>query len=322
MSNHDISVILSTYNRACMLEQTLEALSHLDRSGLAVEFVVVDNNSKDDTGRVIESFANRLPIRHLFEPRAGKNYALNHVIDTVELGEIVVFTDDDVVPRIDWLQQIARACMRRTEYSVFGGKIEPIWPEDIVVPRWALESEHMRQVVLCAHDLGDEEVEYVNTLPFGANFWVRKCVFADDRRYDESVGPRPGSYRMGSETLFLRGLVAGGFGVLYIPEAVVGHHTQRTLLSEKGMVGRYIKSGRGLVPVRGINRQHLHSRYRIIWIIRTIAAIVLSHWRIQFFRFTDFGSSREERIALAARCLGYDLESLENGWRERDRDAT
>jgi glycosyltransferase involved in cell wall biosynthesis len=94
----NITVIFSTFNRSAYLSKTLEAMTELDSVGINVQFAVVDNNSTDETSQVIDSFADRLPLVHLFEPRPGKNCALNHALDSVEMGDIVVFTDDDIVP--------------------------------------------------------------------------------------------------------------------------------------------------------------------------------------------------------------------------------
>ena len=65
MSSPDITVIFSTYNRAEMLRQTLEAMSLVNRDGISVEFVVIDNNSQDHTGSVLEAFESRLPLTRL-----------------------------------------------------------------------------------------------------------------------------------------------------------------------------------------------------------------------------------------------------------------
>ena len=89
-NNLDISVLIATYNRAEILRQTLQSMTKLNRDGLSVEFVVVDNNSTDHTKEVIKSFTDRLPIRYLFEPRPGKNCALNKALNEVSFGEISV----------------------------------------------------------------------------------------------------------------------------------------------------------------------------------------------------------------------------------------
>jgi len=67
--NTSVTVLIATYNRAEILRETLEAMCRVERDKLAIEFVVIDNNSTDHTKEVVESFAERLPIRYLFEPR-------------------------------------------------------------------------------------------------------------------------------------------------------------------------------------------------------------------------------------------------------------
>lgn len=317
MARHDISVLLSTYNRADMLRQTLEAMSELDLSGLHVEFVVVDNNSKDDTAEVIDSFSDRLPLNHLFEPRPGKNCALNHALDHAELGTIVVFTDDDIVPREDWLQKVAASCERWTEYSVFGGKIEPIWPEGVEIPQWAQENRALRTVLFGALDLGDEDLDFGDGLPFGGNLWVRSSVFDNGRRYDESIGPRPGSYKMGSETSLLMALVEDGLNALYVHDSSVGHHVQPVLLSEKAVVARFVRQGRMFILLQGIKRSDLLARSVLLWCARTICAIALLNLRLWRAHLIVTPGKRIQYKADCASYLGHYQESFREVWRDR-----
>lgn len=108
----NISVLVATYNRADVLRETLEAFTELDREGLSVEFVVIDNNSGDHTKSVVKSFSGRLPLVYLFQPIPGKNRALNKALDEIQLGEVIVFTDDDVRPANNWLPTIMEATRR------------------------------------------------------------------------------------------------------------------------------------------------------------------------------------------------------------------
>lgn len=307
---HDISVIFSTYNRASMLQKTLEAMEKVDRNGLDVEFVVVDNNSSDDTALVLESFKDRLPLLALFESRAGKNIALNHALNTARLGDIVVFTDDDIVPNTDWFHRIADACARWPQYSVFGGKIYPIWPEGAVLPRWAEECEALRSIMFSIQDFGSADVPYDGERPFGPNFWVRGSVFAEGRRYNEGIGPRPGSYKMGSENSFLLQLEEDGFKSVFIHDAVVGHHVQPSLLSTEGLIQRFIRSGRGLEARVGVNHRNLLLKNKFLWYLRMLIAVGHSRVRIRLVRRSVSSPAGAERIAHLATCLGYDLESL------------
>ena len=94
----DITILMSTFNRADALRSTLEAMCHLRTKAMSVDLVVVDNASTDGTPRVLRDFAERLPLRSLHETRPGKSNALNRALETAPPGDIVLFTNDDVTP--------------------------------------------------------------------------------------------------------------------------------------------------------------------------------------------------------------------------------
>jgi len=317
----DISVIFSTYNRRGYLHQTLGAMCAVDREGLNVEFVVVDNNSADDTAQVIDSFVGRLPLRHLFEERPGKNCALNHALDTVELGNIVVFTDDDVVPRKDWLQQVAAACECWPEYDVFGGKIELIWPDEVEIPKWASESTFIRETGFGEHDLGTKAVPYQRGChPSGANFWVRRKVLSEGARYDESMGPRPGQFfRMGSEAELLLRLAAGGRLLLYVPGVTVGHHVQVSLLDPRKVLKRAIRSGRGSPHLHGIPDPVQLANHPWFWRLRRAGAIVWYRIRVLMAQLRRDKNARVVNAANALRFYAYHREALAMSHKRRVR---
>ena len=269
----DISVIFATYNRAEILRETLEIMTRLDHKGLKVEFVVVDNNSSDGTKAVVESFKWRLPLVYLFEPKAGKNCALNKALREVKLGEIIVFTDDDVSPRKNWLTAMAECCERWPEVSVFGGRINPIWPQERP-PIWA-EDKGILELGFGSHDYGDKESRYENgVLPFGANLWVRREVFSGKRFYDEGIGPRPTGRTMGSETSLLRKLRDESFEMVYCPAAVIGHRIESHQLSRADIRKRAYRYGKGVARIGGVCRKGLLERQPVLWYLLRICAVI------------------------------------------------
>jgi len=238
-----LSVLIATYNRADVLRQTLKGMCAVEREGLDVEFVVIDNNSGDDTSAVIDSFKDRLPIRHLFQPRQGKSAALNLALDTVELGEIVAFTDDDVVSGRDWLKRVAWSCATWSEYSVFGGELYNTWPEDTRLPSWVRNPEVARKFFGTRESLG-RCIEYPeNQLPTGANFWVRKAVIQQGFRFDELLGAGD-IPRTGEDTVFLRTLRSSGFPPFFVTDAGVGHLIQASRLRKSEVRRLAFRRGR------------------------------------------------------------------------------
>ncbi|MGH9940607.1 MAG: glycosyltransferase family A protein, partial [Blastocatellia bacterium] len=120
-----ISVLICTRNRAKSLEMTLRRFYEQQFAGdYSYELIVVDNGSTDETGKVIDRYAAPRPetARHLFESRRGLTYARNTAI-AAATGEIIVFTDDDVLVSEDWLDEIHREFSADPGLRILGGKV-------------------------------------------------------------------------------------------------------------------------------------------------------------------------------------------------------
>ncbi|HKO89778.1 MAG TPA: glycosyltransferase family 2 protein, partial [Polyangiaceae bacterium] len=194
-----MTVLMPTFNRAAILRETLQAMCRVRRGSLAVEFVVIDNASTDDTPTVLREFAGQLPLRCLREPAAGKSRALNRALREVKLGQLVVFTDDDVTPDPTWFEAIVAVSQRWPEHSVFGGRIDPTWPSGVTLPFWAAD-RNIQQLAFSAHHISDREGPYPALAePFGPNFWVRREALAG-LKFREDLGPHPRRRTLGDET--------------------------------------------------------------------------------------------------------------------------
>jgi glycosyltransferase involved in cell wall biosynthesis len=91
----DISIIITTHNRAAALAQTLKNFAHIALpTGWSAELIVVDNASTDQTLAVVQNATyQKLSVRYLNEPRKGKGFALNTGIAAAK-ADIPLFTDD------------------------------------------------------------------------------------------------------------------------------------------------------------------------------------------------------------------------------------
>lgn len=305
----DITVLFATYNRAEGLRKTLEEMCAVDRGGLSVEFVVVDNNSDDDTPAVVESFADKLPVRYLYEPRPGKNCALNKAVREVELGKLIVFSDDDVNPDRDWLKKISEVSSRWCDHKVFGGRIEVVWP-DGEIHDWA-KSSYVRRFIFVEHRYAAEEKQYKHgEHPFGPNFWVRREVFDNGRLYDETIGPTPGNYIMGSESSFLIGLIRNGYDIVYSPDVVVGHRVRREQISAQYIRKRIYRLGRSIPHSRSLVQKELFEKSPLRWRVRRLLALI--RFVLLLLRAKVYISSerRLEGTLYATQWLAFNIESL------------
>src|SRR5262249_47968916 len=149
----NITVIVCTYNRCRMLPKALESLAR-SRVGRSVEWevLVVDNNSRDETSKVVAEFMLRYPgrFRYLFEEHPGKSYALNAGIRDAA-GAILAFADDDVVVDEQWLEQLAKPLFEGS-WIGSGGRILPDWQHE--PPRWLVLEGRYALAPLAAFDLG------------------------------------------------------------------------------------------------------------------------------------------------------------------------
>lgn len=139
----DISILIPTLNRAASLQVTLQCLGEAVCDDVAVEVVVIDNGSTDDTRRVVETFAARINARYLYQPSPigvyGKSHALNRALDRGALGSIIAVLDDDMSPHPGWIEGVRDICRRWPEKDIFTGRSYVIWPSG-PVPAWATDA--------------------------------------------------------------------------------------------------------------------------------------------------------------------------------------
>jgi glucosyl-dolichyl phosphate glucuronosyltransferase len=214
-----LSTIVCTFNRAASLQRTLQSLAEATAPpDCPWELIVVDNNSTDETRTVIESFIadGRLPLRRVMEESPGLSHARNRGV-AVAAGEIVSFTDDDVVVDPDWLTRIAEA-FAGFDAAAVGGRILPLW--ETPPPDWLDAGLH---AYLALADYGDRPVYLETPKVWGANLSFRAEVFRRFGRFDTALGRAPGKLYAGEEVDYLRKLLRAGEKILYYPPAVVFH---------------------------------------------------------------------------------------------------
>jgi glycosyltransferase involved in cell wall biosynthesis len=219
----DLSVLITTYNRAAWLRDTLASLARA-RCDLAWETVVVDNNCTDDTRQVVlEAQATfPAPLHYLFERTPGKYSALNSGIER-SAGRIIANTDDDVTLPADWLQQ-AVAALERYQCDFVGGPVYPTW--EAPPPEWIDVRDAMCGKVLALQDHGPEPREYGCdgiSWPLGVNVAYRRDAFDRAGLFDGRLGRVAGTLRNQSQREWhLRARRAGLRG-MYVPQMFVHH---------------------------------------------------------------------------------------------------
>lgn len=244
-----VTVIVCTFNRSSYLLQTLEslALSSMPQ-GVDWEVLVVDNNSTDSTRQVVEGFCEKHKDRfhYLCEPASGKSHALNTGL-RVAKGEIIAFTDDDVIVQPDWLQNLT-GNLDDQGFSGAGGKTLPYG--DFVLPDWLSIEEpyNLGPILYAAFDLGDSPKE-LERPPYGVNMAFTRKMFAKYGIFRTDMGPQGGNSSLlaSEDTDFGSRILKAGEKLRYQPNAIVRHHVFAQRLNKKNFLKKFYRYGRSSI---------------------------------------------------------------------------
>ncbi|WP_338762130.1 glycosyltransferase [Massilia sp. METH4] len=241
-----LTVLMATFNGAATLPKVLEAYSRLIAPPRGWRLLIADNGSTDGTRALVDQYAGRLPLLYLWVPRRGKNVALNAALAVAlqarEPGGLFVFTDDDVTPEEDWLVRLAEAAHEQPAYDIFGGRIVADW--GATPPEWI---ERLVPLGL-TFGITPPEIEDGPVFPglvWGANLAIRRHLFEQGLRFDETIGPAAGAYAMGSETQLTRRLGDAGHGAWFCPRARVAHYIRPQQMTPQWVIERARRFGRG-----------------------------------------------------------------------------
>lgn len=222
----DATVLVCTYNRAALLAELLDSLRATVPSGLTWDVIVVDNNSTDETRRVVTSRMGGFPVplKYLFEPRQGKSVALNTGLAATDAA-VVVFTDDDVQVSEHWLDASCRRILDDSTVDYTGGPVFPIWERPR--PSWLDGERSDLWGTLAILDYGGEPFvfEQRQRVPLGANFAIRRTLVEAIGAFDPRLGRNGDQVLLGQELpeFFVRSRALGACG-LYVPRMRVQHH--------------------------------------------------------------------------------------------------
>ena len=214
-----IAAILPTYNRASMLPRAIDsALAAKVPAGCRVQVVVVDNNSKDDTRDVVGRYIARFGadrVAYLFEPRQGRQFALNRGIADSS-SEIVAMFDDDEVLDETWFEVIA-ACFADPGTDFIGGPYKPDW--SMTPPDWVPQQGYGG--VLGIIDNGPVRRRYgapgFDAMLAGGNSAIRRSML-------ERTGPYSDGYMYAEDRYMYAQLLRHGAVGYYIPDLIIYHH--------------------------------------------------------------------------------------------------
>jgi O-antigen biosynthesis protein len=222
-----VTVAVCTRDRPDDMKLCLGAIDQLDYPNL--EILVIDNAPK--TERTKELIDQHYPqVRYVREPRPGLDWARNRAILEAN-GDLIAYTDDDVVVDPGWVKAIAQTFIENPEVMAITG---------LVVP-YELETE--AQVLFEEYGgfgRGFEQKWYQPTpgqaYPWqwlgagqfgtGANMAFRRSVFEDIGYFDPALDVGTPTNGGGDLEMYFRVLKAGHI-LVYEPKAIIRHRHRR-----------------------------------------------------------------------------------------------
>lgn len=258
-----VSVVVPIYNGEADLPDLIECLRSQTYPPDQVEYILVDNNSRDRTSAIIQTAASnppllrgggkivvsnpplvrggsnldRITIRHLTENKIQSSYAARNVGIHNSQGEIIAFTDADCRPQSDWLENLVQPFVN-PEIGLSAGEI-------LALPGKTILEQHAdRQNTLSQkHTLAHPFCAYGQT----ANLAVRKQVLAEVGLF------RPYLTSGGDADLCWRILRQTSYQLHFAESAIVRHRHRATLKQLQSQWYRYGESNKYLHELHGVD---------------------------------------------------------------------
>jgi glucosyl-dolichyl phosphate glucuronosyltransferase len=263
-----ISVAICTRNRAESLGKTLESFAHYDfPREVETELLLIDNGSTDTTQEIVNALSPRLDnFKYVFEGKQGLSAARNSAV-VHSVGDIIVFTDDDVVPGAEWLEHLCKPLLCGKADAVTGGiELAP----HLTRP-WMTAQHECYLASTKYHDLPN-----LHCL-IGANMAFTRDVLLKVPLFDPELGP--GALGFCDDVLFSRQLLKAGYYITGEPKASVVHHFDPVRLSRRSFLRRMSSEG---YSEAYIAHHWEHSETKL-----TVSSLVRAYILLQKRRFTQ-----------------------------------
>jgi cellulose synthase/poly-beta-1,6-N-acetylglucosamine synthase-like glycosyltransferase len=253
-----VSVIVPIYNgeadlpglMACLYEQTFGC----DR----VEYLLVNNNSRDRTAEmleaaVVEARSHGLHLRVLDENNIQSSYAARNTGIKAAKGELLAFTDADCRPIPQWLERLIQP-FDNPDIGLVIGEVSAL-PGKTWLEQHADRQNTLTQKDTLAHPF----------CPYGqtANLAVRRAVFQEIGLF------RPYLTTGGDADLCWRILRETAWQYHFAEDAIVKHRHRANLQEFRRQWERYGRSNKYLHELHGVPlRPRLTSQYSLYLLSR------------------------------------------------------
>lgn len=228
-----VSVVIPTRDRPQRATEAIDSVLACAYPADRFEVILVDNRPDaegDTAGATVGSLADER-VRILHEPVAGGANARNTGLEHAR-GEIVAFTDDDVIVDRDWLTTIARAFDGQPNVGAASGLVAPLELETTAQVWFEGYARFSGRFERRAYDLGDNRPADDPLFPFdigvlgtGANMAFRTVALRQSGGLDPTFNTK--ALPNGTDVEALLRVMLDGWTVIHDGGAIVQHAHQR-----------------------------------------------------------------------------------------------
>lgn len=124
ISQPTVSVVVPAYNHAAYIAESLESIRRQRLDGIALEVIVVDDGSRDETPQVVRDFLRRnpeFPCELIEQPNSGAHLAINRGVRMSRGQYVTILNSDDLFTprRLQTLYETLRSTGQGLCYSDF-----------------------------------------------------------------------------------------------------------------------------------------------------------------------------------------------------------
>ena len=214
-----ISVIIPTYKRPKDLAKCLDALKNQNRKTDEV-LVIVHNKDKETKVFLKKSKYKKINLKTIIINKASQVAALNAGLEKAK-GNILCFTDDDCIPKKDWLELIEKHFSSNIKIGAVGGKDNLYHNNQLIKgKRKKIGIITWYGKVLGYHHLGYGNPRYVDSLK-GSNMAFRREAI-NGTRFDKRLKGKGAEYF--NDTAMCLAIKKKGWKIIYDPNIEVDHH--------------------------------------------------------------------------------------------------
>ncbi len=264
----DISVIVPSYNDEKGITILLDALNAQTIDPSRVEYIIVNNNSKDKTREVIADYAKtaKINIVSIDENEIQGSYAARNKGIRASKGEILIFTDADCVPAPDWIEKMLPG-FDNPQVGAVGGAING-FPGDTLIEQFSLRRRILAQDYMMNHPY----------MPFcqTANLGFRKDVFRKAGLFRsglKTAGDADMNWRMQKDT---------DYKLVYHPDSIILHRHRTNFADLYEQFERY---GRSVVYLKQLYSWDAPREPRLIWYIRKMIVWALFKYPVLLTKY-------------------------------------